>query len=95
MRYLKICDTEAQTNELAFALKQVAMAYRRFGELAQEECAAPERTEYVRGQSRVHYEYDAIYLKVEDERLGIYLSCLAEFDGRWRRPTEIRVFEMA
>ena len=93
MKYLKICDTEAQANELAYALKQVGKAYRRFGELTQQEVTGPQPCDYVRGQSRLHYEYDAIYLKVEDERLSIYLSCLTDFDGRWRLPGQVRIFE--
>ena len=87
-------DTETQINELANALKSIGNACRRYAELAGlEKFKEPDNNAFFRGQSRVHCEYDAIYLKIEDLTLGVYLSGLPEFQGSWRNMNVVRVFE--
>jgi hypothetical protein len=94
VKYLKVCDTQSQNWELATALLRIGAACRRFAELAGlAELTEPVRRDYYRGQSRVYCEYDAIYLKVEDLNLATYLACLPEFEGRFRNPSTVRIFE--
>jgi hypothetical protein len=94
MKYLKVCDTMAQQNELSYALRQIGAACKRFGELAGlPENSEPNGRAFYRGQSRVHCEYDAIYWRLEDSNLAIYLACLPEFEGRFRDPRVVRIFE--
>ena len=95
MNYLQICDYDDSTAVKASAFQDLAQVLHRYAEVFERWDLLPHGTQYVRGQSRVHLEYDTLYYRVDEPHLGAYLAGMDVFRGRWRRPELVRIFEAA
>ena len=93
MRYLKICNANANAVEYSEAFREIGVALRNYAKLSGRwDLVDRPPNVFYQGFSRVHAEYDALYWVIDDPGIEAFLEQqVLAFRGRFRRPELVRV----